>query len=230
MKTLLLAVCLIAQTLSLSAQTKKLAYDLKKEQVFDILFLNQKPNVSEKIKKYFQTYFPVAKKHGYHSLGGFPVKESSTQGNYQPQVMVLGYWDSLEQRNKFLEYIDKKKPEFHQERRDIWSNFDVTFYKLTQGVSFDVHKEKYNVVTAYWQKSKPGFYRFKKSWRKKVREAGGTLKVELTNGASPFGYYYNPDYLTITEWESKTAFEKFYQENLKMDHKAVKQVNQFKIF
>jgi len=141
--------------------------------------------------------------------------------------MILGYWDNLELRAQFLQYIDKNKPIFHQDRRDIWSRFDVTYYEMPKDVSFEINREKYNVVTAYWQKSKKGFSRFKKDWQAKVRQAGGTFTIELINGASPFGYYYNPDYLCITEWENKAAFEKFYKQNLQMDHSAVKQVNQF---
>ncbi|OJJ17739.1 hypothetical protein BKI52_28155 [marine bacterium AO1-C] len=230
MRTLLLSSIIVAFSLNTFAQSKTLKYNLKKGQAFDILLLRLKPNTKEKIQKYFKTYFPIAKKYGYHSLKGFPVKESPMQGNYQPQSMIFGYWDSLDQREKFLEYIDENKPEFHQDRRDIWTRFDVTYYEMQQDVSFEVNKEKYNVVTAYWQKKKAGFKQFKKNWQEKVRQAGGTVVVTLTNGASPFGYYYNPDYLCITEWESKAAFEKFYQKNLQMDHSAVQQVNQFKIF
>jgi len=229
MRTSLLFSIVIALSLSATAQSQKLKYSLKKGQAFDILLLTTKPNTKEKIKQYFKNYFPIAKKYGYHPLKGFPVKGSPTQGNYQPQSMILGYWDNLDLREKFLQYIDRNKPAFHQDRRDIWSRFDVTYYEIQKDVSFEVNKEKYNVVTAYWQKNKKGFHRFKKNWQEKVRQAGGNVIIAFTNGASPFGYYYNPDYLCITEWESKAAFEKFYKQNLQMDHSAIQQVNQFKI-
>lgn len=229
MRFLLLPYFLVVFSVSGFAQSKTVKYNFKKGQALDILLLTLKPNTQEKLKKYFKDYFPIAKKYGYHSLKGFSVKVSPSQGNYQPQSMILGYWDNLDLREKFLQYIDKNIPVFHQDRRDIWSRFDVTYYEMQKDLSFEVSKEKYNVVTAYWQKDKKGFQRFKKNWRDKVRRAGGTFTVELANGASPFGYYYNPDYLCITTWESKAAFEKFYKENLKMDHSAIKQVNQFKI-
>lgn len=229
MKNLLLVYFVVTLSLSGFAQSETLDYHLKKGQAFDILLLTLKPNTKDKVKKYFQDYYPIAKKFGYHPLKGFPIKESPTQGNYQPQSMILGYWDNLDLRKKFLAHIDAKKPIFHQDRRDIWSNFDATYYEMKQDKSFQVHRKKYNVVTSYWQKNKKGFHRFKKNWREKVIQAGGKIILELSDGASPFGYHYNPDYLSITEWENKAAFEKFYQKNLKMDHSAVQQVNQFKI-
>lgn len=229
MRFLLLPCFLIAFSVSGFTQSKTLKYSFKKGQAFDILFLILKPNAEGKFKQYIKDYSPIARKYGYHSLKGFPIKGAPTQGNYQPHSMILGYWDNLDLRDKFLQYIDKNNPKFHQDRRDIWSRFDVTYYEMQQDLSFEVDREKYNVVTSYWQKNKKGFQRFKKNWREKVLRAGGTFTLELANGESPLGYYYNPDYLCITTWKSKAAFEKFYQQNLKMDHKAIKQVNQFKI-
>lgn len=230
MRTLLLLFLIVLQTLSLSAQSKKMTYTVKKGQVFDILLLTLKPDTKAQLKNYFQTFSPIAKKHGYHSLKEFPIKESPTQGNYQPQSMILGYWDNLDLREKFLQYVESKKMNFHQQRRDIWFHFDVTYYQAKQDYTFEVDRQKYNVVTAYWHKNKRGFKHFKQKWNEKVRQAGGTIKVAFIEGASPFGYHYNPDYLTITAWENKATFEKFYKQNLAMDHSAVQQVNQFKIF
>ena len=56
---------------------------------------------------------------------------------------------------------------------------------------------------------------------------GGKTVVELMDGKSPFGYYYQPDYLVITEWKDKATFDAFYQANIKMKQEGVKHVNQF---
>ncbi|WP_299452463.1 hypothetical protein [uncultured Microscilla sp.] len=230
MRILLLLCFMWVHTFTLSAQSDKLTYHLKKGQVFDLLLLRMKPGVQEKTKNYIQTFIPIGKKFGYHSLKGFPVKESPTQGNYHPQSVILAYWDNLALRKKFLAHVEANYPDFHQKRRNIWSRFDLTYYELKKDISFEIYKKKYTVLTAYWQKDTQGFREFKQAWRKKVRQSKGVIKLELTQGISPFGYDYNPDYFTITQWESKAAFEQFYRANLKMNHQAVKQVHQFKIF
>lgn len=229
MRILLLCSLMLVQSFNLFAQANKHTYHLKKGQVFDILFLTQKANTKEQFRRYIKTYIPIGKKFGYHSLKGFRIKSSPSQGNYQPQNLVLAYWDNLKLRKQFLAEVETNHPNFHQHRRDIWARFDLTYYEVSQDTSFEIDKQKYVVVTAYWQKNKMGFGKFKRAWRKKVKQSKGTIKLELNKGVSPFGYDYNPDYFTITEWDSKEAFEQFYRANLQMNHQAVKQVHQFKI-
>ena len=211
------------------AQNRKSAYKLKRGQVFDIIFLTQKPGTDEQLKVYFRDVFPVASNMGYHNLKGFRLQKDPTQGNLSATTMVLGYWDSSNGRSEFLKQIEQQTPGFHKMRRGIWSVFGLTYYGLEQGLSFDVDLEKYNVVTAYWRNEKKGFKRFKEKWEKESTASGGKLKLALEGGKSPFGYHYQPDYLSITEWESKAAFEAFHKTNLKMGHHAVKHVNQFVI-
>lgn len=211
------------------AQSDVKSYSFKKGEVFDIIFLSNKEGVEDKLKAYFSTAFPIATKMGYAGLGGFPIIESPLQGNYHPQSMVFGKWTNLENREKFVENIDEEMPTFHQMRRDIWSTFNLVYYKLKEDLFFEIDPNKYNVVTYYWKNDNRSFQQFKKEWLQKTENAGGKITLELTDGTSPFGYTYDPDYLAITTWESKEIFEKFYKENLKMNHSSIIQANQFKI-
>ena len=85
---------------------------------------------------------------------------------------------------------------------------------------------RFNVVTAYWKKEGQSLEAFKKEWESKSKKAGAKTVVTFTDGHSPFGYEYNPDYLSITSWKDKAAFEAFHKENLKMNHSVIKHVNQ----
>ena len=227
LKIPLLGLLLYTSLLNIQAQSKKRSYTFNKGQVIDILFLTKKPKADEKIKDYFKTAIPIAEEVGYHHLPGFKIDKNTPQGNYQPHVMALGYWDDLKGRERFLMEVKTKIPNFHHIRMDIWSTFDLTYYELKEDISFEIDQEKFNVVTAYWEKESQSFHKFKQKWLKETQKAGGKIKVALENGKSPFGYHYDPDYLTVTEWESKEAFDKFLKKNLSMDHSPVKHVNQF---
>lgn len=211
---------------SLQAQKKTYAFDFKKGEVFDILLITNKPNNEPLFDKYKKTAFPVAMGLSYQPLPGFAIAEL-TQGNHQPEVMGLGKWSSLEKREQFLVDIEEKVLDFHQQRRALWSNFELTYFEMPQDVSFEINRNKVNVVTAYWQKDGADFAKFKKAFAKKTKKAGGATLIELTNGTSPFGYYYQPDYLVITEWDDRAEFDAFYQENIKMDRAAIQHVHQF---
>lgn len=209
----------------LHGQSEKKSYNLKKGQVFDIIFLSNKPDVDAKLQDYFKRAFPLANADGYTGLGGFVMKENS-RGNYHPQSMIFGYWNDLAGREHFLKTVDTKMPDFHQMRREIWSTFALTYWELKADLSFEIDPEKFNVVTAYWQKEGQSMDTFKLERQKKVQKAGGKTIVAFSEGTSPFGYYYAPDYLVITSWNSKQDFDKFYQQHLKMDHTAIQHINQ----
>ncbi|WP_190811290.1 hypothetical protein [Flagellimonas sp. S3867] len=220
--TLLLILC-VSTTI---AQEKKIAFNFKKGQVFDIIFLNQKPDKGDLLQEYFKLAFPVAIKNGYNKQPGFSIKKS-TQGNYHPQSMIFGYWNTLDSRSKFLVEIENVLPDFHKRRRDLWSTFALTYWELKEDLSFEINSNKYNVVTSYWKKEGKSIDPFINKWSSKAKQQGAKIKVALVNGASPFGYYYNPDCLIITEWENEAAFNAFLKSNLAMDHKVVEHVNQF---
>ncbi len=222
----MLIAILLLSAIGLSAQSNIKTYNYKKGQVLDIIFLNTKPDAKEELDLYFKTAFPVATNYGYTGQGGLALPQSPIQGNYHPESMIFGYWKDLNSREEFLAKIEETMPHFHQSRRNIWSSFNMTFWEMKEDFSFEVNSDKFNIVTAYWQKDASSFKRFKADWIKKSKAAGGREVLNLTNGDSPFGYYYNPDFFVITEWDNKADFDKFYQENLKMNHEGVKHVNQ----
>ena len=208
------------------AQSKKRSFNFNKGNVIDILLLTKNPGADEKIKDYFKTAIPIAEEAGYHNISGFRIDENIPQGNYQPDVLAIGYWDNINGREKFLKEVKTKIPDFHQVRMDIWSTFYLTHYELKQDLSFEIDTEKFNVVTAYWKKDDDSFQKFRERWVRETQKAEGKIKFAPEDGKSPFGYYYKPDYFEITEWESEEAFNKFIEKNL-ADPGSVKHVNQF---
>ncbi len=217
-------------SLNLNAQPTTKTYSLKKGEVLDILVLSAKPDTNNLFDTFKKTAIPVAIQMSYKPLVGFSVAKY-TQGNHQPQSLIFGTWEHVKKREKFIAEIEGKVPDFHAQRQNIWSFFGLTYYEMPKDISFKINNDKYIVVTSYWQKEGKGiqFEQFKKNWIRKSNNAGGQIILELMNGKSPFGYYYNPDYQVITQWENKVAFEVFYKENLKMNHDAIKHVNQFVI-
>ena len=87
-------------------------------------------------------------------------------------------------------------------------------------------RSKFNVMTAYWM-DEGSQKDFSEDWLEKVEAKGGTTSLTLIDGTSPYGYYYNPDFLTITSWESKEAFEVFKEEAGTLDSQGLKHINQF---
>lgn len=218
---------LLSSSIKIHAQSEASTFSYKKGQVLDIILLNTKADVNEERDNYFKTAFPIATKYGYTGQGGLALTKSPSQGNYHPEVIVFGVWNSLKERKDFLSNIEDEMPDFHAARRNIWSSFNLTYWEMKSDLTFTVQKAKYNVATVYWQNDEASFKRFKDTWVKQSKRAGGKEILALTDGDSPFGYYYNPDYIVITQWDSKSDFDKFYKENLKMNHDGVKHVNQF---
>ncbi len=228
LKTAILGCIVLCFSLTLHAQSNIKSYDFKKGEILDILLLTTKPEGNALFKKYRETAFPVATKRSYKPLPGFKITET-TQGNIQPTSFLFGKWNDLENREAFIAEIETFVPDFHKQRRDIWSIFNLVYYEMPNDITFEINKDKFIVATAYWQKDAVTFQKFKKEWLQKAKAKGGKNILHLSNGKSPVGYYYNPDYLLITQWENKAAFEAFYKENLTMSHKGVQHVNQFVI-
>ena len=231
MKTLkyifmLMSVLIFSQQ-NFSQSTSK-TYDFKKGEVLDVLIVTTKPEKREAYKRYRETAFPIAIKRSFELLKVFKILDN-TQGNLEPTGFILGKWNNREKREGFLSEIENLVPDFHEQRRDIWSIFNLTYYEMSQNISFTISTEKFNVVTAYWQKDQKSIKKFKTELDALTKSKNGKVILELTNGISPFMYYYAPDLLIFTEWESKEAFENFHKENLKMNHNGLKHVNQFVI-
>ncbi|WP_299258632.1 hypothetical protein [uncultured Aquimarina sp.] len=222
--TLFLLTCIL--TTSLVAQSNVKSFSFKKGEILDILLLTTKSDTNKDFDKYKKTVFPVGLEKTYKPLPGFGIKET-TQGNIQPTSFILGKWNDLKNREQFIAEIEEKVPDFHIQRRNIWSLFNLTYYEMPKDISFKIDRSKYNVATSYWKKDAASFKKFTELWLKKSTVKGGKKILQLTDGKSPVGYYHNPDLLVITQWESKSAFDAFYKENLKMNHKGVLHVNQF---
>ena len=210
---------------NLDAQIK--TYELKKGQAFDILLFNTIPESKETLDRYFKTAIPVGVEYGYMPQKGFKVTENPLQGNYWPKTVIIGLWSDFRKREDFVTEISNHVPDFHEMRRAIWSSFFLTYWEVKEDQTILVDSERFNVLTAYWEEDPELFKKFIEGWKKEVNQTEGSILLELTDGHSPMGYYYNPEYLSITSWESKESFEAFYEKNLKMNHDGVKHVNQF---
>ncbi|PRX54572.1 hypothetical protein [Flagellimonas meridianipacifica] len=224
----LLFICILCGSFFSFGQDNLVTLNLKKGEVFDILFLTTREGSQEIFKEYRQTAFPVASEMGFSPLPGFKIRET-VQGNYEPTSLILAKWTSLASREKFLDEIEERVPNFHDMRKKIWSIFNLTYYELSDDYSIQLDREKVIVATACFKKenTQADFTEFLTQWKKAVKKTNGTLKMELVNGKSPKGYVYNPDYMVITQWETKEDFNAFQKENLKMDADFLKNVNQF---
>lgn len=210
----------------LNAQSTTKTLNFKKGEVLDILLFSGTPNSTALFGRYRKTAFPVATKLSYQPQPGFSIVETR-QGGIQPENLFFGKWKSLVNRERFLDEIVDAVPDFHEQRRAIWSSFYLAYYEMPKDISFKIDPEKLTVVTTYWKNDNALFQKFKKDWLKKAQKAGGKVIIELSDAKSPLGYLYKPDFTVITRWENKADFDLFYKENLKMSHKGVQNVNQF---
>ncbi|WP_350286695.1 hypothetical protein [uncultured Croceitalea sp.] len=208
------------------AEVKKL--DFKKGEVLDILLFTGKPELGKLFPRYKETAFAFALETGYQPQPLLSVLET-TQGGYQPGSLVFGKWKDLNSRKKFLNEITTKVPDFHQQRRAMWSTFYLAYYEMENDVTFEINPEKVIVATAYWKDNSTEFNSFKKEWLKKAQGSGGKVLLELTDARSSMGYMYKPDYVVLTEWNDRAAFNAFHKENIKMSDNGVQNVNEFVI-
>ncbi|MFK7774411.1 MAG: hypothetical protein AB8F94_19870 [Saprospiraceae bacterium] len=199
---------------------------LKKGEVLDILLLSQKSDTEADLKSYFQTAFPIAKRMSYQPLPGFKITKH-TQGNHQPNNLILGKWSDLETREDFLTEIIKEVPDFHERRRKIWSYFGLCYFELQEDLSLEINRDKFHVATAYWLKTEDKSDEFYQKWVEKIEKMGGTMIVQLTNGTSPFGYHYQPSYFVISSWEDEAAFLAFQEKTKHLNIDNIQHVNEF---
>jgi len=181
------------------------------------------------MQDYFKRASPIAQANGYASGGGFGIAGTPTQGNYHPEVMAIGTWPSVDQRLAGVIALETEMTDFHEMRRKIWPTFNLTYYEMEEDVSFTIDPEKYYVVTMFWAKKKGPFAKFKSRWEATQFRNGGRQLITLMEGASPFGYHFNPDYFTLIEWESEAAFRAALAEDDKLDRSGVRHLNQFPI-
>lgn len=223
-KTIWVAVAMFLGLLVTNAQTKTLSF--KKGEVMDILLFTGKPEMSKLFPRYRETAFDFALEVGYIPQPLLAIKET-TQGGLQPGSFVFGKWKDLSTRQKFLREITTEVPDFHEQRRAIWSLFYLAYFEMPQDVTFDIDPEKVVVATAYFKEDTAEFANFKKEWLKTAKNHGGKVLLEVTDAHSSVGYMYKPDYVVLTEWNNRASFDAFKKENLQMGHTGIQNVNQF---
>ncbi len=217
-------------TLTYAQDAEVKTFSVKKGQVLDFLFIKTKPDKKAELQDYFKRAFPVAEKEGYNRLPTLMVAQNPIQGNDHPSALVCGFWSTTDSRSNFYDQIIKTMPDFFEVRRDIWSRFDLAYFEMEEDLTFEVDPNKFNVFTAYWaSEDEKAFGRFKKDWKQKATKSGATIITELTDAKSPFGYMFTPEFVTLTQWDNQEAFEKFLDNNLKMDHEAILHVSQLAV-
>lgn len=212
----------------MTAQEKIKSFDFKKGEVLDIILLSQTENGGELFERYKKTAFPVAFEYSYQPQPGFGISKL-TLGTNKAQAFLFGKWESLEKREGFLANIANRVPDFHQQRRDLFPYFGLTYYPMLVDLKFSVDTSKYNVATALWNKPSKKDAAFFKKWKSEVQKSGGKVIVTLENGKSPLGYYYNADVLCIVEWKNETSFNSFAEKHPLAFYDAIQNVHQFVI-
>lgn len=225
-KLMLVFATILLGGLIVSAQTATKKWDFKKGEVLDILLFKGKPELPQLFPKYKETAFAFALEKGYQPQPFLAVTET-TQGGYQPDTFVIAKWTNLAGRKAFTNEILDKVPDFHQQRRAMWSSFYLAYYEVKKDISFEANPDKILVATSYWKDDSSAFMSFKKEWLKKAKNNGGKVLLELNGATSPVGYMYKPDFIILTEWNDRAAFDTFAAENLKMGEKGIENVNQF---
>ncbi len=197
-----------AQDKGQAPKTKTIS--IKKGQSLDLLNGIRKEGTDEALKEYFGEVFPPAGKHGFKIDGSFITIDIPTKGNYHSNFLSIMSWPGEHARNNFFKESKNMTYDFNHERKYIWSVYNFTEYgNLDQGIEFTVSSDKVYVITHYWVNDMTAFQNAKKNASSKMKAAGGTLKMLLGKGNSPTGYLYEPDVISITEWNSSDAFKKY---------------------
>ena len=216
---------------NVQAQSRTVSYDLKKGEVFDILFLQDKLNINKDslFGLYVKTLFPIGTEFTFQPVKGLKVNKT-LQGGHQVDLFAFGKWANLEKRLAFIDEVVRRVPAFHDMRRGLWSSLGLVYYEMQEDLKFTVDLEKYNVATAYWLKEEnKASEKFLRKWKKICVASGGKIVVQFEEGGSPLGYYYNPDQLFFTEWENSADYEKFIQVFEKLDSSCLNNINEFEL-
>lgn len=227
-KVITVCLALILSASNLNAQSKTKAFNYKKGEVLDILLFTGTEDFAKFFPKYRETAFTFALKNGYQPQPLLAVSET-TQGGLQPQSFVFGKWKDLASRTTFLKEITNEVPDFHDQRRAIWSNFYLSYYELDKDVTFEITEDKIFVATALWKDDNSDYETYTSNWQKLIKKHGGKILLELTEPKSTVGYMYKPDEVILTEWQDKASFEAFHKENLDMGEEGIININEFLI-
>lgn len=212
------------------SEPKTQTIKINKGQMMDVLSAIRNPETDESRDEYFGKVFPPATKNGFKMHGTFLTVAPPTQGNFHAQFFGIMSWPNTEGRNKFQEEAKSMDYDYKKARKSIWSVFNLTFYEdLKEDVEFTVREDKIYVITSYWVDDMKAFKKSKKEASPKMKKAGGKLTLLLGKGESPMEYLYEPDVMSITEWDSQEAFDKYLAENNNSTREnGIKNVNQWK--
>ena len=226
-KTLVLLMLAFLGSKTLAQSPYKLSF--QKNKVLDVLLGTTKPESHDKQQLYFDDVFPVAQEAGFSGIQAIGIPESPTLGNYHPQFLAFGQWASFKARKDGMEQVQEKIPDLYQRRKDIWSTFYMTVYELKEDIEIEFLVDKIYVFTAYWLNNAQQTETFIQGFSKEVSSQKGKIVLGLTQGKSPVEYYYSPDYVVITEWNTQADFEQFMHKSAQKTIKELKNVHQFKI-
>lgn len=211
-----------------NAEPKTKTIKIKKDQVLDFLNAIRKPETDDAMNEYFGKVFPPAQNYGFKLDVTFATIAPPTQGNYHAQFFGISSWVNEEGRTKWDNH--KMEYDYKQARREIWSVFNLAFYKdLKEDIEFTVSDDKLYVITSYWIDNMKSFQKAKNKTTHNMVAAGGKQILSIGKGESPLGYQYEPDVITITEWETHEAFDAYLAENnISTKENGVKNVQQLK--
>lgn len=230
MKTLSVLALITSFTfVNVKAQNQIKTFTFEKGEILDIIISTNSSDFNKLVDRYRKEAFPVAFEYTYQPQSGFSVSRL-TLGNYFPQNFIFGKWSTRQKRDDFLANISKRVPDFHEQRRAIFTYFALTYFEVPEDLQFSINSDKYNVATSFWENdSLENFDSFYNEWKNLVIKSGGQFLLELQDGTSPTGYYYNPNVLTIVQWESVSAFDRFAKEWPLSRYEMLKDVHQFVI-
>lgn len=209
--------------------SKSKTITIKKGQRVDLLTGIRKPGTDEILNNYFGQIFPIASKYGFKVDGTFLTVAPPTKGNFHSSFLSVMSWTDPNGPDKFRNEAKKLSYDYVAERRNIWSVFNLTEYsEIEKDIEFTVSSDKVYVITAYWLEDADAFRAAKKEAGPKMQAAGGKKTVLFGKGKSPNGYLYEPDVISITEWETKESFEKYHKStDPKVNDAGVRNVNQW---
>ena len=216
--------CVMSQAI---AQEKVDTITLKKGEIFDILLLSRYPNTEADVKSYFETASPVARRMSYQPLPGWYNITQYTQGNHGPEKLILAKWNNMNTREAFLDQILNEVEDFHERRRKIWSYFGLRYFEIEENLTFEIHRDQFQVATAFWLEADEQTSDYYEEWLVEISRSGGQILIELSDGKSPFGYQYDPEYFVISSWENKSAFDAFQDKMKQLELDNIRHINEF---
>ena len=83
------------------------------------------------------------------------------------------------------------------------------------------------MATAFWLEAGERSSDFYEKWLAEISSSGGQILIELSEGESPFGYQYDPEYFVISSWENKNAFDAFQDKVKQLELDNIQHINEF---